>query len=163
MKLFLSKRVVGVYSILTGLFVLSCSFAKDKKTPTADLSASVGTVNGKSVTLADLAPNEKSELFRTQKQLYELSQNVLANHYFETYIEEYQSKNKLASKEAARADFLAKNASVTDAEVTNFLKQNEKAPELQKIPEQEPDGFSRAKGAAQGASPPRYPRPAGSA
>ncbi len=94
----------------------------------------LGSVDGKKVASTDLSETDKNTLYKNQKQFYDSTETLLAQHYFNQYLDDYRKKHKLASLEEAKQEFFAKNAKVEKEEVEKFLKDNESSPQLQQLP-----------------------------
>lgn len=109
--------------------------ACDRKPKTSDNSNLLGIVDGKNVALSDLSETEKNSFYKTQKQFYDATENLLSEHYFNEYLENYRKTHKLETIEQASNQFFEENAKVDKAEVDKFLKDNAELPQLKQIPE----------------------------
>ena len=94
-----------------------------------------GTFDNTTLKNENLTPQEKSSLVNAQKQVYETAQRILENHYLEAWFTNYEIKNKFSTIDEAKKDYFTKNALVSDAEVTQFIKENGANQELLQIPE----------------------------
>lgn len=109
--------------------------ACDRKSKTSSATELIGVVDGKQVTWSDLSEAEKNSFYKTQKQFYDATENLLSEHYFNEYLENYRKKNKLDTVEQARERFFEETAKVDKADVEKFLKDNAELPQLKQIPE----------------------------
>lgn len=122
-------------SVLVAMTSLAFGACTSKKSGSTNTAALLGVVDGKEVTVADLSETEKNALYKTQKQFYDATENLLSEHYFNSYLEDYRKKNNLASADEAKKHFLNANANVSQADVDKFLKDNAASPQLKQIPE----------------------------
>lgn len=107
-------------------------------------ASTLGNYAGTDLSREKLSSEEKSKLFEAESKVYETLEEILATRYLTSYFEKYQKENGLADMNAAREHYFAKNSTVTDAEVNNFLQEMKDNPGLQKIPERERAGQVRA-------------------
>jgi protein-disulfide isomerase len=103
----------------------------------------LGTYNSSKLAFSDLDTQERNELFEAQKSTYDTAKKILEGRYLNAWFVDYQVKNKFKDLAEAKNDFYAKNASVSEVEVKNFIKENASNPQMKQIPKNEQETVVR--------------------
>lgn len=104
---------------------------------------SLGTYNSNQLAFSDLDAQERNELFEAQKNTYDTAKKILEGRYLNAWFVDYQVKNKSKDLAEAKNDFYIKNASVSEVEVKNFIKENASNPQMKQIPKNEQEAVVR--------------------
>ena len=93
-------------------------------------------VFGKSVSVDEVAKNNKSEFFEIDKKKFELISQAAKEQYLEEFFERLAKKEKTTS-EVAKARYFEKNVKVDEKEVNDTLAKFKDHPQLSKLPKAE--------------------------
>lgn len=126
----------GLITMLTGSAVAMTSCDRKAKTSDNQNTEILGLIDGKKITWGDLSESERNSFYKTQKQFYDATENLLSEHYFNEYLENYRKKNNLETIDQARNKFFEEQGRVEKADVDKFLKDNAEMPQLKQIPEE---------------------------
>lgn len=121
-------KLVSILSI--GLAVIfSASVASAKSAPAYK-------VFGKTVTVDEVAKDNKSEFYDIEKKKFELISQNAKEAFLEGFFEKLAKKEKV-SVEKARDNYFAKNLKVNEKEVADTLEKFKDHPQLSKLPKNE--------------------------
>jgi protein-disulfide isomerase len=110
-------------------FGLVCGVASAK-------SESAYKVYGKTVSVDQVAKDNKSEFYEIDKKKFELISQAARQAYLDTFFDKLAKKEK-TSVEAARKNYFEKNVKISEKEVTETLNKFKDHPQLSKLPKAE--------------------------